>query len=235
MTDTPAPVNETTPNATPGGVIESVKRATSLALREALLGSTLEDKTARVQSIRLEYPLAPEHYPGIWVGFSVTELKRSGIAMERMHKNTSNPDWVNWEPYRDWFVKGRVTLTIAALSNLERDRISDSIISLLAFSRPPAGVITDSSRDIQEYRSLVTALAEDPYFSIGINSDEIFSGGESLTQAPWSPPGTPIPVYENLFSFDILGQFSYVYLNDGTYTIKRIETVPEVYDIHDWH
>lgn len=232
MTSPPS-VNETIPGAIPGGVIESVKTAVVLALNDALLGSTIPDTTSRVRSVDLEYPLTAERYPGVWVQFSLTKLVRAGIAQEQLLKNSEDPDWTNWEPIREWTFEGRVTLTVVALSSLERDRVSDSLISLLAFSRSPAGVVTDLTRDTQQYRALLTSLAENPYVSIAINSDFLRPDGQSTSVGtPWAPN---VLVYEDAYSFDVLGQFNIIFKNDGTYTLRKIETVPEVWDVHDWH
>jgi len=229
----PTQVNETFPGASPGGVIEAVKRAMVLALREAVLDTTIQDDTSTVSSVDLEYPLKEEKYPGIWVQFSLSKLQRAGIAQELMNKNETDPDWINWEPIREWSFEGRVSLTIVALTSLERDRIADKLLSLLSFSRPPAGTITDPERDIVEYRALTSSLGENPYVSVSINSDILIPGGQSVSVGtPWAQN---VLAYEDVYSFDVMGQFNIIFSNDGTYTLRRVDYVPEVWDIHDWH
>lgn len=220
-----------------GGPIESIKTALVFSLREALLGTTLQDDTALVRSVDLEYPMKKEHYPGIWVQFSFTKpLVPSGIAHELMNKNTSDPNWTNWEPEREWMFEGRVTLVIVGLSSLQRDRISDNLISMFAFSRPPAGVLTDTSRDTQQYRQFLTSLDQNPYISMSVNSDQLINGGQNTNYgAPWDKDQQTTYVYEDSYSFDVLGQFAIVYLNDGTYTVRRIDWQGEMWDPHDWH
>lgn len=221
---------------TDGGPIESVKRAVIRAVREGLTGSSISDQDDAI-SVDFEYPLKEEQYPSIWIQFSFTKLERVGIAHEVLNKevfNEGQPDeWVNWEPLQEWTFDGRVTLTLVGLTSLQRDRIADKIIVMLAFSRGPTSVITDPTRDTRQYRSLLSSLAENPYVSMGINSDVIISGGQSTTVGvPWQQDKL---AYEDNYSFDVQGQFNILFKNDGTYTLKRIDTAPTIWNPHDWH
>lgn len=229
----PPDINDTIPGGVPGGVNEAVKTAMVYALREALLETSIQDSSAKISSIDLEYPLKEAKYPGIWVQFSITKLVRAGIGMEGMHKNTDEEGWVNWEPIREWFYEGRITLTVLAMTNRERDRISDLLISMLAFSRPPAGVVTNPARDTGQYRALTTSLSENPYVSVGINSDLLVTGGQATeVGTPWAPN---VLTYTDSYSFDVLGQFNLIFSNDGTYTLRAVATSPEYWDPNEWH
>lgn len=234
MTNLEPTPNETLPKSAPGGVIESIKTAVVLALREELLGSTIRTGDLKIKSVDLEYPLVKEKYPGIWVGFTLTEpIQKAGIAHELMIKDETDPNWTKWEPVQEAFLKGRVTLTIVALSSLERDRLADYLISHLMFLRPPSTVLTNPSKDIQQNRSLLRSLSENPYVSIGINSDVLTPGGQSnQVGTPWSET---ILVYEDSYSFDVFGQFNIVFKNDGTYTLRRIDTVAEDWNPYEFH
>lgn len=226
-------LNETLPGASPGGVVEAVKTAFVLGLREAFLGSTIQDNTARIGSVDLEYPLKEEKYPGIWVQFNVTSLHRAGIAHETLNRNDSDPDWVNWEPIQEWFFEGRVTLTVLSLTSLERDRIVDTMISNLSFSRLPINVIVSGSRNTNQNRGLWTSLLENPYVHVTINQDEITPNGEDMNVgAPW---GDNVLVYTNSISFGVFGSYNIVFRNDGTYTLRAIETRPEPWNLTEFH
>lgn len=200
-----------------------------LALREAVTNSTLSYQIGgSTVEIDMEYPLEQAQYPGIWVQFSLTSLKRAGIAHEVMTKSIENegqPDeWVNWEPVQEWMFEGRVTLTVVALTSLERDRIAGTLLAILAFARPASTVLTNPNRDTKEHRSFITELAENPYVFVTPNSDEIIMGGESMAQAPFDPEN--LLTYENSFSFDVLGQFGIKFKHDGTYTLFNIIETP---------
>lgn len=220
------------------GVIETVKRAVIVALREALVGTTLGNRTTNDSyiSVDMEYPMEKEQYPGIWVQFSFSRFVQAGIGHQPLQRTVVNEgqddEYVNWEPIREFIFEGRVTLSIMALTSLERDQISDAVSSMLLFSRPPEQVLTDPARDSKQFRQLLTNIAQNPYVSMTINQDMITPGGQNMTTGvPWDEE---LPGYEDSYSFDIQGQTNIVFHNDGTYTLRSIVEVPEVADRYDW-
>lgn len=227
------------PGAGGSGMIETVKRAVMNALREALSGTTLNHMVNGTDvTIDMEYPIEKESYPGIWVQFSFNEIVQAGIGHEPIIKNVlveateGSPEVVNWEPLREFQFKGRVTLTIVALTSLERDRLADAVITMLAFSRTSNNVITDPTKDTQQFRQFITSLAENPYVSVSINHDQIIPGGQAMTTGvPWDEE---IPGYEDSYSFDILGQTNLVFRSDGTYTLRNIAQTPVMISRYDW-
>lgn len=204
-----------------GGVIEAVKRAVILALRDALTRTNITVNGAPIY-VDLEYPMRKEQYPGIWVQFSVTKLNRTGIA----HEIWTQAEDGRWTPIQEWMFNGRVTLTIVALKSLERDRIADAVISMLAFSRTPELVITQPDVDTKQHRALLTALDQNPYVSMTLNTDVITPGGQSASMdVPWQQD---VLAYEDSYSFDLLGNFNIKFNNDGAYTLARVDHVPVV-------
>lgn len=221
------------------GMIETVKRAIMNALREALTGSTLNRLiNGSPVTVDMEYPIQVESYPGIWVQFSFNEITQAGIGHEPLFKNVlaeateTTPEEVNWEPMREFQFKGRVTLTIVALTSLERDRLADAVVTMLAFSRPPNITLTDPSQDTRQFRQFISSLAENPYVSISVNHDQIMPGGQAMTTGvPWDEE---IPGYEDSYSFDILGQTNIVFRHDGTYSLRNVVDTPVMVDRYDW-
>lgn len=54
-----------------------------------------------------------------------------------------------------------------------------------------------------------------------VNTDILTGGGQSVNVGvPWQPD---ILAYTDAYSFDIVGNFNYVFNNDGTYSLARIE------------
>lgn len=219
--DLPAPgteVNEVIPGSE-GGLIEAVKRAVILALRDALLRTNITVDGDPVY-VDLEYPMKKEQYPGVWVQFSFTKLNRAGISHEVWVQDENQ----NWTPIQEWMFNGRVTLTIVALKSRERDRIADTIINMLAFARTPELVITQPNANTKQYRQLLTALSENPYVAMAINTDVITPGGQSASMdVPWQ---SDVLAYEDNYSFDIIGNFNIQFNNDGAYTLKRVDHEP---------
>ena len=227
------------PGAGGSGMIETVKRAVMNALREALSGTSLNHLVNGTEvTIDMEYPIEKESYPGIWVQFSFNEIVQAGIGHELLIREViteatpTTPEVVSWEPIREFQFKGRVTLTIVALTSLERDRLADAVITMLAFSRPPETVLSNPNEDTRQFRQLITSLSENPYVSISINHDQIMPGGQAMTTGvPWDEE---IPGYEDTYSFDILGQTNIVFKHDGTYSLRNIVDTPVMVSRYDW-
>ena len=213
-------VPETIPGSE-GGVIEAVKRAVVMALREALIRTNITVNGSPVY-VDLEYPMKKEQYPGIWVQFSVVKLNRAGISHEVWVQDAN----LNWTPIQEWMFNGRVTLTIVALKSLERDRIADSIISMFAFSRTPELVISQPNANTKQYRTLLTALDQNPYVAMTLNTDTITPGGQTASMdVPWQQD---VLAYEDSYSFDLLGNFNIKFTRDGAYTLSRVDSVPVI-------
>lgn len=185
--------------------------------------------------------MTPENYPGIWVNFSFTEFLNAGIGHELIQRvveqeaTEDTPEVVNWVVIREFQFRGTVTLTLMALTNLERDRLADAVVTMLAFARGPEYVITNEDRDTKQFRTLITELKNNPYVSIAIDHDTVTPGGQSVTPGvPWDEKQLG---YEDNYSFSILGQGNIVFRNDGTFTLRAIDTVEEMNTDNpfDWH
>jgi hypothetical protein len=214
--------NAEIPGGTAGGVIEGVKVAVMVALKESLQGTTLgTDMSGTDVAVEMEYPMIEEYYPGIWVQFSFTEFINSGLGHELPFKEGDN-----WCMLREFQFKGTVTLTIMALTNLERDRLSDHVATMLMFARIPEHVITKPNEDTKQFRSLMASLAANPYIAMTIDHDNLQPGGQAMT--PGVPFDPELPGYEDSYSFSILGQSNIVFRNDGTYTLRAINVVEEL-------
>lgn len=212
-------VNQQLPRSE-GGVIESVKRAVVMALRDALTSMDMRLDGKRVY-VDLEYPMEEAQYPGIWVQFSPTEMKRAGISHEL-------PILIEgeWCLIQEWQFSGRVTLSLAAIKSLDRDRLADQIIANLAFARSPDLILTDPAKDIKQYKSLQAALSTNPYVSMTLNTDVIYPGGQDVNPgAPWVG-GENILVYTDSYAIDLQGQFNVRFNHEGIFTLARIDLDP---------
>ena len=238
--DLPDPVTQVPqplPRGVEGGVIEVVKRAIVTAVRTAftdtgmtVMTSADDDTTttdAQTVYVDLEYPLKEIQYPGVWVQFSITSLKRAGIDHGAVVRNEDGV----WCEVQEWEVQGRVTLTIVALKNKDRDRLSDAIIAMLAFSRPPNLVLTKVNEDAKQYRGLKTALVDNPHIAMTIMTDTLYPSGQQSTQGtPWQPD---ILAYEDGWAFDLIGSFNVLMSREGTYELSRVTWADEVDYSHD--
>lgn len=216
-------LNEPMPRAwSQGGVIESVKTAVVSSMRTALRGTTLGQTAGEQEQfhVSIEYPVEETDYPGVWVQFAIEKLERAGLAMQTFTQDSNE----QWGPVQEWNFNGRITLTIAALSSKDRDRLADAVISQLAFSRAPDLVIRQKGYDAQQNRGLITALNNNAYVSLTLNTDQINSGGQTVTQGvPWAPN---ILLYEDNYAVECTGQFNMRFNFDGTYSLSAINVLP---------
>lgn len=214
-------LNEPLPRAwSEGGIIESVKRAVVTGVRNAFASSTLGTVDGSQFYIDIEYPTDTTKYPGVWVQFAVQNLARAGIAMETWTKD----DRGEWGAIHEWSFDGRITLTIAALSSKDRDRLADTVIAQLAFARPPDLVIRDPRKDAKQMKGLITTLDENPYVSMTLNTDIVTSGGQTVTSGtPWA---TNILLYEDNYSIGCHGQFNMRFSYDGIYELVEVRPRP---------
>lgn len=197
-----------------GGPIEAAKRGVVMALRQTINGTTLSSE-GNVK-IDMEYPATPETYPSIWVQFSLTRLRTAGMG----HEFYTDDGLV-----REWTYEGKVNLTLLFLSSKERDQMSDALITIFAFSRAQG---TSATRGVTvqreggyEYSDFFTALEDNEYLSMAINSDELRPGGQSINVGvPWDPDTL---VYEDSYSFDVMGQFETVVDDTGLYRIRSVQ------------
>jgi hypothetical protein len=215
-------VNDTLPGSTPGGLIEAVKRAVVTGLRDAVTTADLQVNGSGI-SIDLEYPLEEERYPGIWVQFSITKFTRAGIGQEVAYQD---PNTGTWTPIQTFTFSGRVTLSIVALTNKDRDQLADSVIAMLAFTRTPEVWVTQPSQDTKQYRGLLASLDNNPFVSLTLNTDVINCGGQGVeVGVPWQPDKL---AYTDNYSFDLLGQTQIRFMHDGAYTLSNVNYVPIV-------
>ncbi len=207
-------VNATLPGST-GGPIESMKRAMMVALRDALTGTALSLNSSEIK-VSMEYPMTKVKNPGIWVQFSYTDINRAGIDHEVYHKI----DGV-WTAVQEWIYFGRMSLTVVAYTNVERDRLSDSFINNIAFARTPDLVLTNPNEDTKQFRSLIAAINANPYVSLTVNTDSLTPSVQGTSVGtPWDDNQF---VYEDNYSFDVVGQFNFAFRHDGSYELARID------------
>lgn len=166
--------------------IESVKRVIVSALKTTF-DINYPDPQFRNMYVSMEYPLLERHYPGLWVKFSFNKLQSAGIGSFFVDKSNNK--------YKMWYFEGRATLQVFAMTSLERDKISDSLIYMFAFG--------DLNASNQRFKQ---AINQNSYVYMTINSDELIPGGqEENIGAPWQPDAI---VYNDSYSFNLVGQFA---------------------------
>lgn len=193
-------------NAADPQFIVAVKKGVIQALRNTFTAE-YPDPILRNMSVEMEYPAKEEQYPGIWVEFSFRDVQSIGLG----NPVFTTPD--TKQRYQLWMFGGTVTLTIVALTSKERDTIADKVIQMYAFH-----TLNAKANNFRNF------LAEWPYITMSVNNDVLRPNGQSNTVgAPWSPD---ILVYEDAYSFDIVGQFASDFPTGELVYLREIRTKP---------
>lgn len=143
--------------------------------------------------VTIEYPALEQNYPGIWVGFEPTgNLEKGSINSYlgyAIYDDNNQPD-----VYSRWRGNGYATFTLGALTSLQRDRLFDELVRVIAFNQESPVL---SFRGFVENNSLV---------SMNLNFDAIAIRG--MTENPGTPWGTSEIIYEATLAVESVIEFA---------------------------
>ena len=138
----------------------------------------------------LEYPVDRQNYPGIWLDYDDTApLQNAGIA----HTETTSTD-TQVNTYRRWRFTGYASYTVVALTSLERDRLYDELVRVLAF-----GSESDHTRQFRDY------VESNEFIAANFDFDQVEPRGNAA--APGTPWGTDEIIYERTLNMEVIGEF----------------------------
>lgn len=140
--------------------------------------------------ISIEYPEAPQNYPGIWLDFEpVGDLEIAGI---------DHTEYLSGEgqvtPYTRWRFQGYATYTAVALSSNERDLLVDEILRVFAFGSEHPSTTT--------FRQ---SIEDNPL--IAVNMDFGTIGLRGFAASPGTPWNTDEIIYEATVAMNLIGEF----------------------------
>lgn len=169
--------------------LQELKAALVEALKATFTGDYPEHDFRSIK-IGIEYPIDRADYPGIWVNYDDTqELTIAGIA----HTEIAEIDGHDVVVTR-WRFGGTLTMTVTALSSLERDRLFDELIKVIAFAR-----VTESRSQFRD------KIEQNDLLAMNANFDMMRPSGDNA--APGTPWGTDEFIYEKSISIDLIGEF----------------------------
>lgn len=167
-----------------------LKTAITEAL-QATFDSNYPDEDWRNIRVSIEYPMDAQNYPGIWINYDDTDpLEIAGINHREIVLNDSGAHEVT-----RWRFFGTISMTIAALSSLERDRLYDQVVRVIAFSQ-----VEESG--ISEFRDIIET---NDFLGINLNYDVLRPSGDAAS--PGTPWGSNEVIYERTLSIDVIGEF----------------------------
>lgn len=138
----------------------------------------------------IEMPVNPQNYPGIWVDYEpMGQLRRMGVA----HLEVDDENGLGRE-FTRWQFQGHASYTLVALTSLERDRLHDEMVRVMAFGDEYPG-----TRDFKAY------LMENNYLNMAFDFDEITVRG--MTNSVGTPWQTDDMIYEVEIVMECFGDF----------------------------
>jgi hypothetical protein len=182
----------TTPiSVAPPGYMVGLKTMLIEALK-LTFDSEFPESDFRNLNISMEYPVEEHNFPGLWVSYEdVQDLQTAGIG----HAEYGPPD-VNHAvtTYKRWRFGGYVTITIVSQTSLERDRITDQLVSLIAFGEENPATL--------QFRSYIT---NNEFIGCNFDWDRIKMTGQN--ESPGTPWGSDDMLYERTMALSCFGEF----------------------------
>lgn len=152
--------------------------------------------------ISIEYPTSELHYPSIVVRFFEREVKNAGVAhVEYIYLDELDSFGTK---FRHYLYDGDIEFAIFALSSLDRDLISDSLIQTLAM--PDMAAYTEEFWDRIYWPTGVEVVNNPANWNfVNLNTDKIQGFGETQTPQPWLSEDQL--VYQTSYRVGIYGEF----------------------------
>ncbi len=163
--------------------------------------------------ISIEYPMLEQNYPGCWVGFEpMGNLEKGGIDNYEgyaMYDVYGQPDSLS-----RWRAQGFATFTIGAMTALQRDRLFDEMVRVIAFNQ---------ETPVVSFREYVETL--NPLISMNLNVDTIIVKG--MSEGEGTPWGTSEIIYEATLAVETVIEFASDNQNQNLTPLSAIEVTPQ--------
>jgi hypothetical protein len=161
-------------------------------------------------NVSIEFPMQQQDYPAIWVQYSDNApLQRAGIDHHEYVTDNTGTRLVTRYKFQ-----GEFSFTIAALSSLERDRLYDELVRILAF-----GGVGDTPS--AQFKGNIEA---NDLLDVTFDWDVITpSGGDANPGTPW---GTAEVIYEKTLTITCLGTFVSNPATDALVVLSTVQTLP---------
>src|SRR5215471_1823937 len=141
-----------------------LKTTLTEAIRLTFDGEYVEPDFRNIHA-SVEYPVEQQHYPGIWVDFEAQgQLENVGID-HREYASNEDGDGTSRRISR-WRFQGFATFTVVALSSLERDRLFDELVRVMAF-----GSEQSQTRQFRSY------IEDNEFIAMNFDFDQIAISG----------------------------------------------------------
>lgn len=168
-----------------------IKRTLVSALR-TVFSNEYPDPQLKNLYVSIDHPIKREQFPAIIISYEESSVYNAGVGhIEEIF----NEDFLT-VPLKHFRFKGRLKFKCYALSPLDRDVLSDSIMEVLAFGR----LDTLLNKFFSVVYDEITDSAQ-----ISIHSDHLDGMGESTSKTLWN--AEDVLIYETGYSVECSGGF----------------------------
>lgn len=177
------------------------------------------DQKLQPTKVSIDFPRERQSFPFVIVRFYEKEIKNAGVGHEEFFVDENNQSW----KFKHYFYTGEVELVVYALSSLDRDLISDTLVQTIAM-----GDLADYTNRFfgRIYPSNSDAVPDSAGHFININADEITGFGETQTAVPWDSEDDL--VYSISYRTEVFGEF-YSLPQDMPYDfVSKVFTYPYI-------
>ena len=165
--------------------------------------------------VGIEFPIDRVDYPAVWVDFEPAgELHTGGISQILYTPPVNGLV----SPYKVWMFQGHASYTIMALSSLERDRLFDEMVKMLAFGT------LDPQRSV--FRQ---TIENNDLIATNIDFDRIEQDGATANAGtPW---GSDDMLYEITLRVQCIGEFASDPAAAEFVLLSEIDFIPTEVDV----
>jgi hypothetical protein len=156
------------------------------------------DKNLQNTNVTIEYSKERQSFPSVIVKFYESEIYNAGVGHEEHIESDSGQIW----KFKHYMYKGSIEFMIYALSALDRDLISDTLVQTIAMGNLSAYTNNFFHRI---YPPDSAEVPDSAGHFININSDVITGFGESSTNVPWNAEDELL--YTISYRVDVWGEF----------------------------
>lgn len=185
-----------------------VKREIVGALRKAFGDAYPDPMLAGKVNVVAEYPLKEVNYPMIVMHFNPGNISNMGIGHYEIESSGDGPTIV-----KRWMFEGSITLTVYALTSMDRDMVILGLLNMFAFGNLIPG-FADFWQEIRDY----------DWVALQINTDHVQESGDQVVQVPWGDDETP--VFTDSLTFDVFGEFFTVPTTGDLVQISQVTVYP---------
>lgn len=156
------------------------------------------DQKLQNTKVTIDYPKERQSFPSVVVRLYENEIFNAGVGHEEIISDADKNVW----KFKHYMYKGNIEFVIYALSALDRDLISDTLVQTIAM-----GELANYTNNFfnRIYPPNSAEIPDSAGHFININSDKITGLNETATAVPWNSEDDLM--YSISYRTDVWGEF----------------------------